>query len=424
VTAIIGDSEATGSLWLLKLNKHGDVIWQKFLDSNCEFTRSFIKKDIDTYSLIYDVFNYDNSAFTTLLEFNPSGTILFAEKHNLSTGTYIPGEMLALNNGSYILVSVLLIKSKDYSNSKMLVQRFNTNHKLIWSDTLNLGTTIGLSTVFKTRDNKLVVGGTVVENSLGTQSFAYLMVLDTNGRKLNYNRFPYTSDSSENMNYIAQLKNGNLIVQTRDWAFDTYFTLADSEGNTIKRWETGNYPNGTGGFVPDGDSIMVFGEMSLIDGPLSLTKYDEDFNQIWSMNFDDTMGYSNFPAQILRTIDKGLLLIGTRENDQGSSYLEDWSDMVLIRLDSTEKFVPQKEDNSCGMVYPNPTTGLIHFSQPEAVTSLFLSIYDCHGKLIDTFLSTVKTAEDIDLSYLNNGLYFYRLYDASKLYCEGKFVKE
>jgi len=430
-------------IWMLKVSKYGHVVWRKYIaDGYDEY--SFVKRDKGIYSLV--LYQIKTDPVTNLsidgmniFEFNENGDLIWQQNHWDDIDIFAPNTLFPLNHGSYVLISYLyghVKNTSDYPPIDMLVQRYNSSHQLVWSDTFDFikqpQRETGSKSILMTHDKKLLIAGNAGPGN-SIQCFSYMLLLDTNGKTLNYVPFSYDQDSSEFMDYVTQLEDGKIVTESATWSWsDTYITLCDSVGNVLKSYTAGGqFPHGTGGFAADADSFMLFASVGLLDGPMVLNKYDNDFNLIWSKKFDDTVSYDNTASQIFRTSDGGLLLVGNRQVDASNN-----PDMVLIKLDAQGNLAHVDysgidapngaNSSSCDMVFPNPAQGWIRIGQqpsslPKEQT---LEIYDAKGARVFQSRNTFTSLKKQDISFLNKGLYMYRLFDENGEVCNGRFMKE
>jgi hypothetical protein len=294
--------------------------------------------------------------------------------------------------------------------------------------------------MLKTHDNKLMLSGVAGGGGIYNK-FSFLLMLDTLGKKINYVRFPYAFDSSEQVDYIAQFKNGNILVETGvDGNLYHNFTLTDSLGDTLKRcapyavYYGGIHVemNVIGGMIVDADSVFVITDLSHdLTGPLSLIKFDTGFHQIWFKEYEDSLNFYSL-ASILRTSDNGLLLSGTRIYDDGSNTNTDYYDMLAIKLDGNGNL--NKKENFNGIsslqqvnnitVYPNPASENLYVKVSQINSPLKLDIFDSRGALVIFLPELSPGTTNIDISTLNKGLYMYILHNETGEINTGKFVKE
>jgi hypothetical protein len=80
--------------------------------------------------------------------------------------------------------------------------------------------------------------------------------------------------------------------------------------------------------------------------------------------------------------------------------------------------------NNAILVYPNPTSSLLNFKlNTSSVKFLEVTIYTPLGQSIGNFQLNSNDLQ-IDLSYLNNGLYYYSIKNGGKIIFKNKFIKE
>lgn len=431
VFGAIGDT-INSAPWLFKLTKFGDVSWKKKMNPNIDLISTVIKRP-GIYLSVDNQNVYDSSTKAwvghyNLSEINIADDTVWSEVYNVNHSIYFPDQILSLNTGSYII-------DADYSGAnsttQLLVQKFSSNHNLVWSDTIKHGMNTDQGKLFKTRNNKILIGGEGGNGGLNNR-FLFLELLDSNGKQLNYVAFPYISDSSEEIDYMQQLADGNIVVESTDNGNPAYFTLADSVGNILKRLDFGSTPNpdAIGGFVPNGDSIITFSGSESLVGPLALDNYDTNFHSVWVKSYDDTASFQNNPIQILKTSDGGLLLLGIREWDGGPN-LNGPTDMVVIKLNADGKLAKKdysgilaQSASSNISIYPNPALDNLYINTQNTNFVLKLEIFDSRGAMVISLPELSPGNERINVSYLNKGLYMYRLNNDAGVYSTGKFVKE
>lgn len=78
----------------------------------------------------------------------------------------------------------------------------------------------------------------------------------------------------------------------------------------------------------------------------------------------------------------------------------------------------QAEEHTNGLVYPNPSSGIINFTLPEKHSFTQIELYDISGRMIAT---VDPSQQQVDVSSWNSGLYFYRI-TGSEQVLSGKFI--
>lgn len=148
------------------------------------------------------------------------------------------------------------------------------------------------------------------------------------------------------------------------------------------------------------------------------------FNNQWFFG-GSTYGSSedDFIVSCKRTSDKGLVAVG---------YTFGWNalqeDVFIVKLDSTTNFaqnvvsVQDIENNFSLLVYPNMASDKIFVNTKYLQKPLELFIYDTQGRIILN-QKIDNPSESIDISALQDGLYFVSLFTGNQKYT-GKLIKK
>ena len=76
-------------------------------------------------------------------------------------------------------------------------------------------------------------------------------------------------------------------------------------------------------------------------------------------------------------------------------------------------------------LWPNPAFSTINLRYPTSIAADgWISIHDVMGRKAVNIRLDHNGVETIDITHLNDGLYFYRLYNNNSVFTNGKFVKE
>jgi hypothetical protein len=174
------------------------------------------------------------------------------------------------------------------------------------------------------------------------------------------------------------------------------------------------------GLVSDGKYIyycFTSGGGLAYKQPFEFYKIDTNFNVAWRKTFfNDSSGgcYVTPDFGLIRTSDNGFLISGI------IGYITD----AHIKLNENGDLeMPPPGGDACQMAYPNPANSMLHIAHPGIGSeSLRIEVSDMLGHVLIS-QPTARSQEDLNISLLANGLYIYRLFDKSKIYCQGKFVK-
>lgn len=76
-------------------------------------------------------------------------------------------------------------------------------------------------------------------------------------------------------------------------------------------------------------------------------------------------------------------------------------------------------ENKYSIIFPNPTSNTLNIKDVEFNSNL--SVFSIDGKVV--FQKQIKTENEIDISHLDNGIYFLRIEKNGKISTQ-KFIKQ
>ena len=85
----------------------------------------------------------------------------------------------------------------------------------------------------------------------------------------------------------------------------------------------------------------------------------------------------------------------------------------------------EETNNSDLSVYPNPTTGIFHFTLPESssLENITYKIYDVYGKLLESSTVTTNTTT-VDLTNYASGVYMIQILDQNTTLSQQKIIRK
>jgi len=104
-----------------------------------------------------------------------------------------------------------------------------------------------------------------------------------------------------------------------------------------------------------------------------------------------------------------------------SSYARYYFDDISVSLISTQSINEFNSDYSDLTVYPNPANGIINFSTSKPLDGIVIT--DLLGREIVSEMNGFENSS-IDISNLNNGVYFIKFYNQGKAVAIKKFIKQ
>ncbi|ANW96097.1 glycoside hydrolase family 107 [Wenyingzhuangia fucanilytica] len=80
-----------------------------------------------------------------------------------------------------------------------------------------------------------------------------------------------------------------------------------------------------------------------------------------------------------------------------------WSvEEIILSIDLSEMLSVEKVEKESVVLWPNPTSGIVHFDE---INPQFIQVYDFNGRLLK---SEVSSANYLDVSEFNNGVYIFK----------------
>ncbi|HEY5391806.1 MAG TPA: T9SS type A sorting domain-containing protein [Hanamia sp.] len=109
-------------------------------------------------------------------------------------------------------------------------------------------------------------------------------------------------------------------------------------------------------------------------------------------------------------------------------YRFDNSSQILYALHWEPKMNETVEDSSCNLtmkihLYPNPYSDHLFINKDPTICKVYLNLYNALGQLLLTGQAINDGRNDINLSYLPQGVYFYDFYSNGKRLLTGRIVK-
>ena len=153
-------------------------------------------------------------------------------------------------------------------------------------------------------------------------------------------------------------------------------------------------------------------------GPYSCAKLDNELNLIWEQFYD----FDNlvFLFNVFATNDGGCLILGTT-----STY--NTYNILAIKTDPDGNIThingePSNQQAHEVILYPNPGTTELNIRKAAQLKNCNFLLYDNSGKLVmqKELISSVTT---ITTSFLQNGVYLYKVTDGDKIVETGKWLK-
>jgi hypothetical protein len=360
----------TGDAYIMRLNNQGDSLWMNRYGSPYNETPYSIIQSPDggfvcagwTYNTINP--NYSDA---WIFKTDSLGNLLWQKQFDgYGNNEFIEG--LVVNEDSTIVVGGETLITD--TTSKAYLIKLQPNGDTLWTKQFGGAEGTAIFGMSKTSNNGYAVAGAIMIN--GKQR-AYVAKLDAFGEvewEGNYAKGP------ENWSFSAvhELPNGNFMAAGID------FDYSQPGSRRIRMME----------FNALGDSI-------------------------WSKAYRHTTGGDkDYMFDMKLTSDGGFIICGYVIHTSPTK-----NDALVIKIDSnrcdnipcqlTIGVEEEKKFDVDFLIYPNPTTGIIHIELKEKTTSdLTITIYNLFGEKV---YNTKVIQNDININRLDNGLYFIQLTD-------------
>jgi hypothetical protein len=403
------DTIASVFSFILKTDSMGNVLWSKAtIDTN------------GTYGLKVIMPN-DSICFGTSTYFNPiTGNDIYYYAVNMQGD--IKFEKLLKNNGNETGRSLLshegnvfLLGNTIYSFdsiNEFLMVKLDVNGNPIWKYRYhfsNNSTNLEGLFITKKNSNTLTVGGSIYN---GSQDF-FLCEIDTNGNVLNSKIYDIelyddiTSLSSDNNNgYLVNCLSKPLNGQAM-------FTAISIDSNlnitNAKKVLNSHYGFGTQGpTMLKTDSLIYLGGIQYNNNPISGTPFvmrlDANFESICQ---SQPCIVNTSVSQVVSHPINFFSYEGSVDLLQPKTIFSE--DILVGDSIYCNTAVDLSNSNNIKniLVYPNPSNGLVTIDLPIGNQDNKVEIIDINGKILFSSHFT-ETNQNINLSLLDNGIYFIR----------------
>ncbi len=315
-------------IWLIKIDKNGNKIWDKtFGGSRSDEANAIIETKDGGYLVAgktssYSYGNYYPDAW--LIKIDKNGNKIWDKTFGGSRSDGA-NAIIETKDGGY-LVAGYNDFNHDYKKDAWLI-KIDKNGNKIWDKTFGGGE---LHSIIETRDGGYLAAGTT---RLYNDDYVWIIKIDKNGNKI-WDR-TFGGSEFDGANAIIETKDGGYLVAGFTYSYgnggsDVWLIKLDKNGNKI--WDRtfgGSRTDGANAIIETKDGgYLVAGYTSSYDkgeGDIWLIKIDKNGNKLW----DRTFGGSewDYPYSIIDTRNGGYLVAGFTH-----SYGNGGSDVWIIKL--------------------------------------------------------------------------------------------
>jgi len=339
---VAGDTESSDNgesdVYLIKIDKNGNKIWQKTFGGSYDATADTITPTKDGGFIVAgnteSSGNYEGDSDVYLIKIDKNGNKIWQKTFGGSDFDYADA-ITPTKDGGFIVAGYT--ESIDNGESDVYLIKIDKNGNEIWQKTFGGSDFDYADTITPTKDGGFIVAG-YTESSGNGEGDVYLIKIDKNGNKIWQKTFG--GSDFDVANAITPTKDGGFIVAGDTKSFgngekDVYLIKIDKNGNKIWQKTFGGSdfdeanaitPTKDGGFIVAGDT-KSFGNGGY---DVYLIKIDKNGNKIWQKTFGGS--YFDKAYAITPTKDGGFIVAGDTKSFGNGGY-----DVYLIKIDKNGK---------------------------------------------------------------------------------------
>jgi len=381
--------------WVVKLDSSGNTVWENKYGGSAQDKANSIFQTSDGGYIICgqssstngDISNNIGNSDFWIVKINSTGTIEW-EKSFGGTFIDIAREIKQTSDGSYVVVGTTYSSNGDVVGANggqgidIWVIKLDSTGNLVWQNPLG-GTGIdeGYS-IQETSDGGYIVGGET--DSING---------DVSGN----------STSQRDNFWVIKLNSlGNI-----EWESSPVFFRDDIGRSIIQTVD--------GGYLIVGDNFA-----DLSDSNILTIKLDNSGNLVWHKNIGNPFGAdgtgttdSERAYSVVQTNDNGFAIGGYSEASENFGMGNDY---YVIKIASDILSVEDFKIHEL-IAYPNPTSDILNIN----LQAKKIEVYDISGKILKTYYDI---EDSIDLSDIQNGIYFVKFEDSYNNHHAVKIIKE
>lgn len=432
--------------YLVKMDNLGNLIWKKQYDIGAgynDFFQDLVELPDSNYLICGITGNPSlNLDEAFLAKIDTSGNIIWLKKYPYTNSNEQPRSMKLTPDGKVIIVGSTFTTG----NRDGLLIKTDLNGNLIWRKTFT--NTVAYDEVYYSIDviknnNEYIISGMKGYYNSGNSYFDLsLLRTDTAGIVLWQQEYGTTADETGNGG-ITTLDSGYVLCGVYNG--EGAIIKVDKQG--IWNWFK-NYNLSSSSVIsqviqlPDSGFALITSSNDFMNTNTTgfLVRTDKDGNMLWKRIYphpQTTPNLANYFFGFNTTADKGFIITG-QYNHIGQPYQNMW----LVKTDSLGCdsmggciYIPTNIVSSSVVensfeVYPNPSTEIINvrLEMLNDRKDLKIKITDVLGR--EVLVCPLPTDEDteggfsINISSLQNGIYFLNIYKYGKVLSIQKIIKQ
>jgi hypothetical protein len=166
--------------------------------------------------------------------------------------------------------------------------------------------------------------------------------------------------------------------------------------------------------------IIASSGLSSASSSFLLHKLNRNYTTKWTKKYGGDAYYEMYG--VLAKDDGGCLMYGTRYDYNNTPKY----DAYILNVDAdglvtSESFIPLSLHPLS--IFPNPSNGLVNFDYKEPLKDIQIRVVDAKGSLVHQLKMPDGVLPSLDLSFLNNGVYFIQIMEQNRLFSVSRWVK-
>ena len=199
-----------------------------------------------------------------------------------------------------------------------------------------------------------------------------------------------------------------------------------STSNDTVIWGAWNYNADTtklgmnGGWWGGTHNFALGSGHSFSQSAFILHKLNRDFSTKWTKRYGYDAYYEMYG--VLATDDGGCLMYGIRYDYNSTPKYDAY--ILNVNADglrTSESFIPLSLHTV--NIYPNPSKGWVHFDYKEPLKNVQIRVVNTKGSLVHQTQISEDVLPALDLSFLDNGVYFIQVIEQNRLFSLSRWVK-
>jgi len=397
-------------IYLIKTNVHGDTLWTKTYGGESDDRSYSIQQTTDSgyiitgYTSSFGAGNKD----VYLIKTDLTGDTLWTKTFGGLLDDW-GNSVQQTSDGGYIILGST--ESFGSGNFDFYLIKTDLDGNTVWTKTYGGVNWDYGSDIQEINDNGFIMTGH--SNSFGTGNYdVYLIKSDNNGDTLWTKTYGGTND--EYSYSVKQTNDGGFIITGKIGIyetshFDVYLIKTNTNGDTVWTRNFGGegYDVGSSVVQTTDGSFIIIGQTSSYGAggnDIYLIKTESYGDTVWTKTFGGADSERGFSIQ--ETQDNGYIMCGVT-----ASFGIGINDVYLIKTDINGVTSPLsiqnfQHPNLDFVIYPNPASSVINIDFKTNPTDVYnIDIYSAFGQIIKK-RKTDKNKTIIDISDLNEGIYF------------------